>query len=66
MSKAKALVAARDQGLDITPLGDDAAGDEVSATLSEDVKLARAMASAAPPAMSSATKWVSGRSGSPL
>jgi len=42
-NKAKALVAARDQGLDMARLEEDAASDEVSATLSEDVKLASAM-----------------------
>ena len=42
-SKAKALVAAQDQGLDTARLEQDAASDEVGATLSEDVKLASAM-----------------------
>ena len=42
-SKAKALTAAKDQGLDMARLEQDAASDEVGATLSEDVKLASAM-----------------------
>jgi protein-disulfide isomerase len=41
--KEKALVAAKDQGLDMARLEQDAASDEVSATLSEDVELASAM-----------------------
>jgi len=42
-SKEKALAAAKDQGLDMVRLEQDAASDEVGATLSEDVKLAGAM-----------------------
>jgi protein-disulfide isomerase len=42
-SKVKALVATQDQGLDMARLEQDAASDEVGATLSEDVKLASAM-----------------------
>ena len=42
-SKEKALAAAKDQGLDIARLEQDAASDEVGATLSEDAKLASAM-----------------------
>lgn len=42
-SKEKALAAAKDQGLDMARLEQDAAGEEVGATLSEDVKLAGAM-----------------------
>ena len=42
-SKEKALAAAKNQGLDMARLERDAASDEVSATLSEDVKLASAM-----------------------
>ncbi len=42
-SKEKALAAAKNQGLDMARLERDSASDEVSATLSEDVKLASAM-----------------------
>jgi len=42
-SKEKALAAAKDQGLDMVRLEQDAASDEVGATLSEDAKLAGAM-----------------------
>ncbi len=42
-SKEKALAAAKDQGLDMVRLEQDAASDEVGATLSEDAKLASAM-----------------------
>jgi protein-disulfide isomerase len=42
-SKEKALAAAKDQGLDMARLEQDAASEEVGATLSEDVKLAGAM-----------------------
>jgi len=41
-SKQKALAAAKNQGLDMARLEQDAASDEVKATLSEDVKLASA------------------------
>ena len=43
-SKEKALAAAKDQGLDMARLEQDVASDEVSATISEDAKLAAAMA----------------------
>jgi protein-disulfide isomerase len=43
-SKEKALAVAKDQGLDMERLERDAASDEVTTTLSEDVKLAGAMA----------------------
>jgi len=42
-SKEKALAVAKDQGLDMERLERDAASDEVTTTLSEDVKLAGAM-----------------------
>jgi protein-disulfide isomerase len=42
-SKDKALAAAKDQGLDMALIEQDAASDETGATLSEDVKLASAM-----------------------
>ena len=42
-SKEKALAAAKNQGLDMARLEQDAASDEVSATLGEDVRLASAM-----------------------
>ena len=42
-SKEKALAAAKDQGFDMARLEQDAASEEVGATLSEDVKLAGAM-----------------------
>jgi protein-disulfide isomerase len=42
-SKEKALAAAKDQGLDMARLEQDAASDEVGATISEDAKLAAAM-----------------------
>jgi len=42
-SKDKALTAAKEQGLDMARLEQDATSDEVKATLNEDVKLAGAM-----------------------
>ena len=42
-SKEKAMAAAKDQGLDMARLEQDVASDEVSATISEDAKLAAAM-----------------------
>jgi protein-disulfide isomerase len=42
-SREKALAAARDQGLDMARLEQDIAGDEVGATLNEDVQLASAV-----------------------
>jgi protein-disulfide isomerase len=42
-SKDKALVAAKDQGLDMARLEQDAASEEVGATLREDARLAAAM-----------------------
>jgi protein-disulfide isomerase len=42
-TKEKALAAAKDQGLDMARLEQDMAGDEIDATLKEDVKLASAI-----------------------
>ncbi len=62
-SKEKALAAAKDQGLDMARLEQDIASAEVSATISEDAKLAAAMGIRGTPGYVVGDKVVSGAVG---
>jgi protein-disulfide isomerase len=62
-SKDKALAAAKNQGLDMTRLDTDLASDEITATLSEDVKLAGAMSITGTPTYVVGSNVVSGAVG---
>jgi protein-disulfide isomerase len=62
-SKDKALAAAKNQGLDMARLDTDLASDEITATLSEDVKLAGAMSITGTPTYVVGSNVVSGAVG---